>query len=78
VTTIEDYHYLCILMLAFLGAFSDGHAAERPNVSFIFSDDVDNFLGCYGDNRNHINRVQRQWQSRLVKAAGIEPAACQR
>jgi arylsulfatase A-like enzyme len=25
------------------------HAAERPNVLFLISDDLNNFLGCYGD-----------------------------
>ena len=45
------YQSLCVAILALLGAFSGAHAAERPNVLFIISDDLNNFLGCYGDER---------------------------
>jgi choline-sulfatase len=42
---------LCVIVLAFVGALTSAHAAERPNVLFIISDDLNNFLGCYGNER---------------------------
>ncbi len=34
-------------------------AAERPNVLFIISDDLNNFLGCYGDPRARTPNIDR-------------------
>ena len=41
---------LCSSVLVFLGTHAT-QAGERPNVLFIISDDLNNFLGCYGDER---------------------------
>ncbi|MBW3543370.1 MAG: sulfatase, partial [Planctomycetes bacterium] len=43
-----------------LAAPHAAHATERPNVLFLISDDLNNFLGCYGDERAktpHIDRL---------------------
>ncbi|HEY3394932.1 MAG TPA: sulfatase [Lacipirellulaceae bacterium] len=41
----------CMIALAFAGTLTSARAAEQPNVLFIISDDLNNFLGCYGDER---------------------------
>jgi arylsulfatase A-like enzyme len=38
----------CILFLSLICEISQ---AEKPNVLFIISDDLNNYLGCYGDPR---------------------------
>ena len=40
-----------LFTLAFLLLSSLGSAAEKPNVLFLISDDLNNYLGCYGDPR---------------------------
>ena len=41
------------------GSVADAAAAERPNVLFIVSDDLNNLLGCYGDTRAHTPNIDR-------------------
>jgi choline-sulfatase len=43
--------YFCLLLLVLFGAVDAAGASDRPNVLFIISDDLNNFLGCYGDKR---------------------------
>jgi iduronate 2-sulfatase len=45
-------HFISLLssVLVFLSTHA-AQAGERPNVLFIISDDLNNFLGCYGDER---------------------------
>lgn len=43
------YRALFILALLFLTSLAS--AAEKPNVLFLISDDLNNYLGCYGDPR---------------------------
>lgn len=48
------YYELCILFLSFLVQAAQNPQvtqAARPNVLFIISDDLNNYLGCYGDPR---------------------------
>ena len=45
------------LLIAFAGAAAA--AERRPNVLFIMSDDLNNFLGCYGDQRAKTPNIDR-------------------
>ena len=49
----------CLLTLVHLVAFASASAAQRPNVLFIISDDLNNFLGCYGDPRAKTPNIDR-------------------
>ncbi len=42
---------LLSVLVPILLAAAAGTAAERPNILFIVSDDLNNYLGCYGDPR---------------------------
>jgi arylsulfatase A-like enzyme len=53
------YQIVCFSILNLLGALSGSHAAERQNVLFIISDDLNNFLGCYGDERAQTPNIDR-------------------
>lgn len=42
---------LALLLLGALASAAAAPPAERPNVLFLISDDLNNYLGCYGDPR---------------------------
>src|SRR5687767_563666 len=44
---------LCLLLV------SASSAADRPNVLFLISDDLNNLLGCYGDSRAKTPNIDR-------------------
>jgi arylsulfatase A-like enzyme len=48
-----------IVVCATLSFASRADAAQRPNVLFIISDDLNNFVGCYGDERAKTPNIDR-------------------
>ncbi len=51
---------LALSLLCLCGVGTEAADARRPNVLFLISDDLNNFLGCYGDPRAktpHIDRL---------------------
>src|SRR5687767_60584 len=54
------------------GPSSAGAAERRPNVLFLISDDLNNFLGCYGDERARTPNLDRLAQ----RGVRFESAYC--
>ena len=64
---LANARLLCLLLAA------PASAADRPNVLFLISDDLNNFLGCYGD-----SRARTPNSDRLANRGGrFERAYCQ-
>jgi iduronate 2-sulfatase len=63
----------CIAVMLLLAGVAELHASPRPNVLFIISDDLNNFLGCYGDPRAKTPNID-QLASRGVR---FDCAYCQ-
>lgn len=74
--TIAAYRFAFVaaLLAAFaLPAGSEAPAAQRPNVLFLISDDLNNFLGCYGDPRARTPNIDRL----ATRGVRFERAYCQ-
>jgi len=56
-----------------LGGSVSGQEVERPNVLFIISDDLNNFLGCYNDPRAETPNIDRL----AARGVRFERAYCQ-
>ena len=59
VSSMRKHFLLALAVIAALGMTASADQRPRPNVLFLISDDLNNFLGCYGDSQAQTPNIDR-------------------